>query len=117
MIWEVPVYGFSYERTAISSARAVAGGGSGGGSGRRAAYELRIKGYGFGETQGTGEVEIDGVASQSISSWSPTLVTVDLAGLPSPSSTVTLTTDEGDTSSINGILIEIETSVGNWQQY
>jgi hypothetical protein len=94
----------------ISSVRVVP-------SGARASepFELRIKGYQFGGSQGGGAVLVDGGDLPAASIWSETLVTAPLASIPAVGTEFGLRLSGGQVLSFTGFLVEGAASVGEWQ--
>jgi len=107
------ISGFSITTLAISSARLRSS------SAKQSAYpyQLVIKGYNFGSTQGTGTVTIDSVSAPIIS-WSGTEVIAGLNSLPASNASVELTTDTGASKSYTGYVDERpDTDVRDWELY
>lgn len=104
--------GFFVQVPAVSSVRVQSG------DSRRAAWVMRIKGYNFGATQGSGNVLINDVPiAGPIVEWTSTLITAELDTLPPAGSTFTVQTDGGATPSIEGFIVEGETAVRDWMMY
>ncbi len=83
-------------------------------------YQLLVKGYNFGSSQGSGGVTLDGesIDTNDILSWTSTLITINLAIPPSASADVTVTTDGGQTSPAKTVILETSgSSAADWTLY
>jgi hypothetical protein len=84
---------------------------------KSAAWELRVKGYRFGATRGSGVLLRDGLPLEPIATWTDTLVTAPLADVPPPGTVFTLAPETGTPAQFEGFLIESPTAVADWVLY
>lgn len=107
------ISGFSITTLAISSSRLRAS------NAKQSTfpYQLVLKGYNFGSTQGAGSVTIDSGPAPIIS-WSGTEVIAGLNSIPSSNAAVVLTKDNGANESFSGYIDERpDADVGDWELY
>lgn len=86
-------------------------------SARTAAYQMRVKGYFFGATQGTGDVLVNGSPAGTIASWTNNLILVDVVALPPVGATITVNRNSGSPLAFTGYLVEGPSCIDDWTLY